>query len=261
MNIKKDEDKTFVQQETLDESAISDAKKSFEERDLAIDVEKNYVKDECREALLRFKTIHNPRYLIAQGMVPDTSITRSLASFIKFCHHRPDDDPLWRVQYDKFSSCVIDETKLSRILQHMYGVYVEDVFCFFSQRRVADLMCYVEEYASPAYQVNWEAFEEWKKERKDELQEMFMQHNMGKSVRLEWNIDDIGMNTEVFFEDIYYRYHLIVSPFERLHLYTFEEITDYILFRLWDGGAFCQPFNDVEKIAVCEIQWEEIKSK
>ena len=251
---KKKDEWVCIQHEAWEKRSIIDAKQA-----LGIDLW-----EDVEEALRRREQIQSarvPSYLISLDVVPDTAITRSLATFIAFCYNRPNKGSILFKKCDKEAECDIDDLKLSRILQYMYGVYVEDVLSYFAQHKVADLMCHVEAYASPAYQVNWEGFEKWKQERMDELQDLFKLHNMGKPVRLESSIDDIGMDKEVFYGDVFYRYHFVVSPCERFNLNTFEEISDYILYRLWNGGGFHQPFNDIKRITVFKAPLEDLLCK
>lgn len=232
---------TYNQEEMLQamtSGSISAARRTLEAMDNYKEEEYEEWKKQEAEARERFHTIHNPNYLIEKGEVPDTVVTRTLALFIKFCHYIPHDKFLCSGKYDDCNECVLDDGKLSFILLHMFGVDLDDVYLYFSQHKVADMMRYVEEHTSKLYRENLEAFEKWTQETREDILELFLLHNEYKPFRLECNLACTNIiHSEVCYS-IYHHYHIVISVLERQHLHTFEDMATYVLYRLWNGGQF-----------------------
>jgi hypothetical protein len=117
----------------------------------------------------------------------------------------------------------------------MYGVKM-DVFHYFEEHRVADLMQYVEEHTNPACREQLEAIEKWAQEIRNDLLGLLKHHNQGKPFQLEGILHFTNIYFDAFYLDIYNCYHIIISRYERKNLNTFEEIVDFVTWRLWEGG-------------------------
>lgn len=183
----------------------------------------------------RFRAL-SPKYQIEAGNVPNNAAMRTLAIFINYCYQgrgkwemKAYDDSWWG---DRF-----DYDKLQLILKYMYGAET-DVFHYFEKHRVADLMQYVEEHTNPACREQLEAFEKWTQEIRNDLLGLLKHHNQGKTFQLECILHFTNINFDAFYLDIYDRYHLIISSYERKNLNTSEEIVNFITWRLWEGGRF-----------------------
>lgn len=181
----------------------------------------------------RFKAL-SPKYQIEAGNVPNNAAMRTLAIFIKLCYQTQDK---WGIKaYDgSWWGARLDYDKLQLILKYMYGVKM-DVFHYFEEHRVADLMQYVEEHTNPACREQLEAIEKWAQEIRNDLLGLLKHHNQGKPFQLEGILHFTNIYFDAFYLDIYNCYHIIISRYERKNLNTFEEIVDFVTWRLWEGG-------------------------
>lgn len=189
----------------------------------------------------RFKAL-SPGCQIDAGHVLNNTAMRTLALFIKFCYWVQGEFGL--KAYDGFwEGERLDYDKLELILKYMYGVKM-NVFHYFEEQRVGDLMQYVDEHTNPACREQLEAFEKWTQEIRNDLMGLLKHHNQDKPFQLECNLFFTNINFAEVYLDIYNRYHIIISSDERKNLSTSEEIVDYVIYRLWEGGRFC----DVTKV-------------
>lgn len=237
--------------------SVSAAQKALEVMDSHTDEAYTEWQNQRAAARRRFRTIHNPYYLIEKGEVPNTVVMRTLAQFIRFCHfieYHNDPADGW---YDDYYPCVLDDDKLRFILRYMFDVELEDVHAFFYQRKLVDLMHYVEEHTRAPYRTNLEEFEKWEQGIREEMLELFRLHNNGRPFSLDCNLHYTKINPREVCLGIYNYYHIIISSSDRKHLHSFEDMLNYILYRLWNGGQFHPHIEDDSEITVFQMPLEE----
>ncbi len=174
--------------------------------------------------------IHNPYYLLYKGYVKNTPLMRILAKDILFCRYS-----FQKLSDNYVSSDGTDYDKLQHILLYEYGLTI-DIERFFRCHRLYRLMQYVEKKTSQKHLSELMARESKEQELRQELIQIFTDCCNGRPPHIYSNpaFTEIDFNKVNF--ELYHKYRIYLSMFERRQLNTINAIITQVIYRFRDSG-------------------------